>query len=131
MNVCRWKGTHPFDRRRRCARRRLRLSRRATLKDRRTHVADRRMSPALIVEDLEVVEQPQALAISEDCADSWVTLAEEASTPDAAVERYERALLAGAAAFGVDRFASLRGEFRGASRDAPLHARSARAGGCI
>lgn len=40
-------------------------------------------------------------------------LAEEASTPDAAVERYERALLAGAAAIGADRFASLRGEFWG------------------
>ena len=39
-------------------------------------------------------------------------LAEEASTPDAAVTRYDRALLAGAAAIG-DRFASLRGEFWG------------------
>jgi hypothetical protein len=55
----------------------------------------------------------QALAISEDCADAWVLLAEEASTPDAAVERYERAVLAGAAAIGADEFASLRGQFWG------------------
>ena len=62
---------------------------------------------------LRIKRARQALAISEDCADAWVLLAEEASTPDAAVERYERALLAGAAAIGVDRFASLRGEFWG------------------
>jgi tetratricopeptide (TPR) repeat protein len=62
---------------------------------------------------LRIKRARQALAISEDCADAWVLLAEEASTPDAAVERYERALLAGAAAIGADRFAALRGEFWG------------------
>jgi hypothetical protein len=54
----------------------------------------------------------QALAISEDCADAWVLLADEASTPDAALERYERGVRAGAAAIG-DQFDSLRGEFWG------------------
>lgn len=62
---------------------------------------------------LRVKRARQALAISEDCADAWVLLAEAASTPDAALERYERAVLAGAAALGADRFASLRGEFWG------------------
>ena len=62
---------------------------------------------------LRIKRARQALAISEDCADAWVLLAEEASTPDAAVERYERAVLAGAAALGADRFAALRGEFWG------------------
>lgn len=62
---------------------------------------------------LRVKRARQALAISEKCADAWVLLAEEASTPDAAVELYERAVLAGAAALGADRFASLRGEFWG------------------
>jgi tetratricopeptide (TPR) repeat protein len=61
---------------------------------------------------LRIKRARQALAISEDCADAWVLLAEEASTADAAITRYERALLAGAAAIG-DRFASLRGEFWG------------------
>jgi tetratricopeptide (TPR) repeat protein len=55
----------------------------------------------------------QALSLSADCADAWVLLAEAASTPEVAVERYERAVLAGAAAIGADRFASLRGEFWG------------------
>ncbi len=55
----------------------------------------------------------QALAISEDCADAWVLLAEDASTPEAAVELYQRAMKAGVAAIGVERFASLRGEFWG------------------
>jgi tetratricopeptide (TPR) repeat protein len=62
---------------------------------------------------LRIKRARQALAISEECADAWVLLAEEASTPDAAVERYERAVLAGAAAIGADRFAALRGEFWG------------------
>jgi len=61
---------------------------------------------------LRIKRARQALAISEDCADAWVLLAEEASTADAAITRYERALLAGASALG-DRFASLRGEFWG------------------
>ena len=62
---------------------------------------------------LRIKRARQALALSADCADAWVLLAEEASTPEVAVERYERALLAGAAAIGADRFASLRGEFWG------------------
>lgn len=62
---------------------------------------------------LRIKRARQALAVSADCADAWVLLAEEASTPVAAVERYERAVLAGGAAIGADRFASLRGEFWG------------------
>lgn len=62
---------------------------------------------------LRIKRARQALAISAACADAWVLLAEEASTRDAAVERYERAVLAGAAAIGADRFAALRGEFWG------------------
>jgi tetratricopeptide (TPR) repeat protein len=61
---------------------------------------------------LRIKRARQALAISEDCADAWVLLAEEASTADAAITRYERAVRAGAAALG-DRFAALRGEFWG------------------
>jgi tetratricopeptide (TPR) repeat protein len=62
---------------------------------------------------LRIKRARQALALSADCADAWALLAEEASTPEAAVERYERAVLAGAAAIGVERFAALRGEFWG------------------
>lgn len=62
---------------------------------------------------LRIKRARQALAISEDCADAWVLLAEEASTPTGAVEHYERALRAGAAAIGAERFAVLRGEFWG------------------
>jgi tetratricopeptide (TPR) repeat protein len=61
---------------------------------------------------LRVKRARQALAISEDCADAWVLLADEASTRDAALERYERAVRAGAAAI-ADQFDSLRGEFWG------------------
>jgi tetratricopeptide (TPR) repeat protein len=60
---------------------------------------------------LRIKRARQALALSADCADAWVLLAEDASTPEAAVERYERAVLAGVAAIGADRFASLGGEF--------------------
>src|SRR5262245_18749749 len=62
---------------------------------------------------LRIKRARQALALSADCADAWTLLAEEASTAEAAVERYERAVLAGAAAIGVERFAALRGEFWG------------------
>jgi tetratricopeptide (TPR) repeat protein len=62
---------------------------------------------------LRIKRARQALAISEDCADAWVLLAEQASTPGAALERYERAVLAGAAPLGAEGFASLRGEFWG------------------
>jgi tetratricopeptide (TPR) repeat protein len=62
---------------------------------------------------LRIKRARQALALSADCADGWVLLAEEASTPETAFERYERAVAAGAAAIGEDRFAALRGEFWG------------------
>ncbi len=62
---------------------------------------------------LRIKRARQALALSANCADAWVLLAEEASTPEAAIERYERAVLAGAAAIGADRFATLHGEFWG------------------
>ncbi len=62
---------------------------------------------------LRIKRARQALAISPDCADAWVILAEEAPTPEAAIEHYERAVLAGAKAIGADRFESLRGEFWG------------------
>jgi tetratricopeptide (TPR) repeat protein len=62
---------------------------------------------------LRIKRARQALALSANCADAWVLLAEEASTPEAAIERYERAVLAGAAAIGAERFATLRGEFWG------------------
>jgi tetratricopeptide (TPR) repeat protein len=62
---------------------------------------------------LRIKRARQALALSADCADAWVLLAEEASSPEAAVERYERAVVAGAAAIGADRFSALRGEFWG------------------
>ena len=45
-------------------------------------------------------------------ADAWVLLADEVSTPDAALDPRERAVRAGADAIG-DRFAHLRGEFWG------------------
>jgi tetratricopeptide (TPR) repeat protein len=61
---------------------------------------------------LRVKKARQALAISGDCADAWVLLAEQASTADLAATRYEHAMRAGAAAIG-DRFAALRGEFWG------------------
>jgi tetratricopeptide (TPR) repeat protein len=60
---------------------------------------------------LRIKRARQALAISEDCADAWVLLAEEASTSEAAVELYERGMQAGVAAIGAERFESLRGEF--------------------
>jgi tetratricopeptide (TPR) repeat protein len=59
---------------------------------------------------LRIKRARQALALSGECADAWALLAAEASTVDMAIERYERAVAAGAAALG-DRFASLRGEF--------------------
>ncbi len=53
----------------------------------------------------------RALAISEDCADAWIVLADAASTAQAAVELYEGGMRAGAAAIGAERFESLRGAF--------------------
>ncbi len=53
----------------------------------------------------------RALAISEECADAWVILADAASTAQAAVELYERGMQAGEAAIGAERFESLRGAF--------------------
>jgi tetratricopeptide (TPR) repeat protein len=59
---------------------------------------------------LRIKRARQALAITEDCADAWLVLAEEASTAEVAVERYERAMQAGVAAIGAERFESMRGE---------------------
>jgi tetratricopeptide (TPR) repeat protein len=53
----------------------------------------------------------RALAISEDCADAWIVLADAASTAQAAVVLYEGGMRAGAAAIGAERFESLRGAF--------------------
>ena len=53
----------------------------------------------------------RALAISEDCADAWIVLADAASTAQVAVELYEGGMRAGAAAIGAERFESLRGAF--------------------
>jgi tetratricopeptide (TPR) repeat protein len=62
---------------------------------------------------LQVKRARQALAISADCADAWVILAEAASTPEMALERYQQAVAAGVRAIGPDRFESLAGEFWG------------------
>lgn len=60
---------------------------------------------------LQVKRARQALAISPDCADAWVMLAEAASTPEVAMERYSLGTEAGARAIGTDRFESINGEF--------------------
>ena len=53
----------------------------------------------------------RALAISEDCADAWIVLADAAATPEVAAELYEGGMRAGVAAIGAERFESLRGVF--------------------
>ena len=55
----------------------------------------------------------RALAISEECADAWVVLAESTSDPQAAMKLYERGMEAGAAAIGTEQFDALRGDFWG------------------
>lgn len=62
---------------------------------------------------LRIKRARQALALSDECADAWVLLAEDAQTLEQAIEHYERAVDAGAAAIGTDRFARLHGEFWG------------------
>ena len=62
---------------------------------------------------LQIKRARQALAISPDCADAWGVLADAASTPEAARERYELAVAAGVRAIGAERFAELTGEFWG------------------
>jgi tetratricopeptide (TPR) repeat protein len=62
---------------------------------------------------LRIKRARQALAISPDCADAWVILAEAASTPELALERYEQAMAAGVRAIRAERFESLAGEFWG------------------
>jgi tetratricopeptide (TPR) repeat protein len=52
-----------------------------------------------------------ALALSPDCADAWMVLAESASTPEAALPSFERALEAGARAIGTERFVEVTGSF--------------------
>ena len=51
----------------------------------------------------------RALAISEDCADAWIVLADAAPTAQVAAELYEGGMRAGVAAIGAERFESLRG----------------------
>ena len=60
---------------------------------------------------LQVKRARQALALSADCADAWVILAEAAATPEIALERYEQGVAAGVRAIGRDRFEALAGEF--------------------
>jgi tetratricopeptide (TPR) repeat protein len=60
---------------------------------------------------LRVKRARQALALSPDCADAWVILAEAASTPEVALERYEQGVAAGVRAIGAKRFEALVGEF--------------------
>jgi tetratricopeptide (TPR) repeat protein len=62
---------------------------------------------------LRVKRARQALALSADCADAWVILADAASTPESALERYEQAVDAGRRAIGSDRFEALAGGFWG------------------
>lgn len=62
---------------------------------------------------LRIKRARQALSISPDCADAWVILAEDGSTPEIALERYEQGVAAGARAIGADRFETLTGEFWG------------------
>lgn len=62
---------------------------------------------------LQIRRARQALALSPDCADAWVILGDRASTPELALERYERGVEAGARAIGPERFSTLVGEFWG------------------
>jgi tetratricopeptide (TPR) repeat protein len=62
---------------------------------------------------LQIKRARQALEASPDCADAWVILAENASTSDLALERYEQGVAAGVRAIGAERFEELRGEFWG------------------
>jgi tetratricopeptide (TPR) repeat protein len=62
---------------------------------------------------LRIKRARQALAVSPDCADAWGILAESASTPDVAVERYEQGVAAGIRAIGAKPFEELQGEFWG------------------
>ena len=89
----------------------------------RRHVA-RNVTPLKRAQDLanEAMDAPgrlgiklarRALSISEDCADAWIILADAVSSPEAAVELYERGVRAGEAVIGVERFESLRGGFWG------------------
>jgi tetratricopeptide (TPR) repeat protein len=60
---------------------------------------------------LQIKLARRALAISEDCADAWIVLADAVSSPQAAVELYERGMRAGEAVIGAEQFESLRGKF--------------------
>lgn len=62
---------------------------------------------------LQIKRARQALAVSPDCADAWVILADNASTPELARERYERGVAAGERAIGPGRFDTLVGGFWG------------------
>jgi tetratricopeptide (TPR) repeat protein len=59
---------------------------------------------------LQIKRARQALALSPDCAEAWAILAESASTPELALERYQQGVAAGVRAIGAERFEELRGE---------------------
>jgi tetratricopeptide (TPR) repeat protein len=60
---------------------------------------------------LRIKRARQALALSPDCADAWVILADAASTAELALERYEQGMAAGLRAIGAERFEELAGQF--------------------
>jgi tetratricopeptide (TPR) repeat protein len=66
-----------------------------------------------------VILARQALAVSPDCADAHVILAESAAGPSRALPLYEAAMAAGERAIGAKRFADLAGEFWGALETRP------------
>jgi len=61
----------------------------------------------------------EALAISPDCADAYVVLAEAAAGPERAAPLYEAGVAAGARAIGAERFAASVGGFWGALETRP------------
>lgn len=63
--------------------------------------------------DQRVAMAREALEISPDCADAYVALAEESSTPEEALEFYRRGVAAGERALGKKAFKQWRGRFWG------------------
>jgi tetratricopeptide (TPR) repeat protein len=62
---------------------------------------------------LKVKLARRALALSEDCGDACIILAEATSSPEEARDWYQRGVDAGARALGPERLAALAGEFWG------------------
>jgi tetratricopeptide (TPR) repeat protein len=58
---------------------------------------------------LQIKLARRALAISEDCADAWLVLADAVASPQAAVDLYEHGMRAAEAVIGAERFESMRG----------------------